>query len=68
MKNIQVTLLSILLVTIVTYSQNIEKPTDITKDSTFLRVDEKYIPAPMSASEELRSSIISMFLGKVEIQ
>ena len=66
MKNIQVTLLSILLVTIVSYSQNIEKPTDITKDSTFLRVDEKYIPAPMSASEELRSSIISMLPPSIE--
>jgi len=33
---------------------------DTTRDSTFLRVGEKYIPAPMGASEELRKSIISM--------
>jgi len=64
MKNIQVTLLSILLVTIVSCSQNNEKSSKdyekIIKDSTFLVVDKKYIPAPMGASEELRNSIISM--------
>jgi len=64
MKNIQVTLLSILVVTLVSCSQNNEKSSnDYEKsviDSTLLVVDKKYIPAPMGASEELRNSIISM--------
>jgi len=64
MKNIQIILLVVLLGIVTSCSQKDENSftasADATRDSTFLRVDEKYIPAPMGASEELRKSIISM--------